>query len=276
MTENNSVTPVKIDLPDSVDNAIKNITDKPSSAIGTTIADAWFLVMGGISHAADKRRMKYAHNLEEYKKELIHTVESIPEDKRIEPPIQIVAQALEKSKYCVEEKSLKDMFIKLITNSANTDYSSKVHPSFADIISQMSPLDAENLLLFKDVDALPIVRYVLGNSEEFDIKQDNVFKSDLAAIYAPLYSASMISLMRLGFVSISYDEYLTAENIYEPFNRNEIFNQLEIEHEANKLILTFKSNLSPWEQSFIDKTISFKKGIVRLTSFGRNFIDVCC
>lgn len=52
------------DLPASVDNAVKNLTDKPTQGIGQTFADAWYLVFGGITQAADKRRMKYAHDLE--------------------------------------------------------------------------------------------------------------------------------------------------------------------------------------------------------------------
>ena len=47
------------DLPASVDNAVKNLTDKPTQGIGQTFADAWYLVFGGITQAADKRRMNY-------------------------------------------------------------------------------------------------------------------------------------------------------------------------------------------------------------------------
>ena len=50
------------DLPASIDNAVKNLTDKPTQGIGQTLADVWYLVFGGITHAADKRRMKYAHD----------------------------------------------------------------------------------------------------------------------------------------------------------------------------------------------------------------------
>lgn len=33
------------DLPASVDNAVKNLTDKPTQGIGQTFADAWYLVL---------------------------------------------------------------------------------------------------------------------------------------------------------------------------------------------------------------------------------------
>ena len=65
------------DLPASVDNAVKNLTDKPTQGIGQTFADTWYLVFGGITQAAAKRRMKYAHDLELYKQELSQAISSI-------------------------------------------------------------------------------------------------------------------------------------------------------------------------------------------------------
>ena len=40
---------INVEIPDSVDNAVKNLTDKPSANIGQTFADCWFLVFGGIT-----------------------------------------------------------------------------------------------------------------------------------------------------------------------------------------------------------------------------------
>lgn len=46
------------DLPQSIDNAIKNTTDKPTLAVGTTFADLWYLVFGGITYLSDKKKIK--------------------------------------------------------------------------------------------------------------------------------------------------------------------------------------------------------------------------
>ena len=70
MSEKNSFPFDIPELPDSVDNALKNLSDAPTKSIGQTLSDAWFLVFGGISHQANKRRMKYAHDLEIYNYEL--------------------------------------------------------------------------------------------------------------------------------------------------------------------------------------------------------------
>lgn len=51
------------DMPDSVDNALNNLSDLPTKNIGQTFGDLWYLVFGGISHAADKRRLRYSVDL---------------------------------------------------------------------------------------------------------------------------------------------------------------------------------------------------------------------
>lgn len=138
-----------IDLvPDSVDNAVKNITDKPTQNIGTTLADIWYLVFGSISQAAEKRKLKYAYALQEFEKELKEKISKIPEDKLVEPDIQVIAQALDAAKYCADKEELRRMYSNLISSSLNLDTIDYVHPSFANIIKQLSPQDAKLLQRF--------------------------------------------------------------------------------------------------------------------------------
>ena len=54
------------EMPESADNAIKNLTDAPTQNVGKTFADLWYLVFGGITQAADKKKMSYAVELEKY------------------------------------------------------------------------------------------------------------------------------------------------------------------------------------------------------------------
>ena len=84
-----------IDLvPGSVDNAVKNITDKPTQNIGTTFADIWYLVFGGISQAAEKRKLKYSYALQEFENELKEKISKISIKQLIEPDMQVIAHAL--------------------------------------------------------------------------------------------------------------------------------------------------------------------------------------
>ena len=149
------------ELPESVDNALKNITDEPTKNIGHTFGDVWFLVFGGISQAAEKKRLKYAHDLEIYHRELEEKIDQIPEEHYEAPSIQVTAQALENSKYCVSEEELRKTFVNLIGNSMDNRTSPFVHPSFPEMIKQMTPIEAQLISSFKNNKAQPIANFVV-------------------------------------------------------------------------------------------------------------------
>ena len=67
-------------------------TEQLTKAIGSTVSDIWFLVFGGIGHLAEKRKLRYAVELENYNRELHEKIEAIPNEKRVEPDIQIVSK----------------------------------------------------------------------------------------------------------------------------------------------------------------------------------------
>jgi len=133
---------INAEMPECIDKAITNLTDKPTKYIGDTMSDIWFLVFGGIGHLAEKRKLKYAVELEKYSKELKEKISEIPDERRVEPDIQIVAPALEASKYCVEKEELRKVFVNLISSSMDNDKVMGVHPIFTDIISKLSSTDA--------------------------------------------------------------------------------------------------------------------------------------
>ncbi|MCD7863586.1 MAG: DUF4393 domain-containing protein [Lachnospiraceae bacterium] len=245
------------EVPDSVDTALKNLTDKPTKNIGTTLSDVWYLVFGGISHKADIRRLKYSAELEKYKAELDEAISTIPLEKKIEPSVQITAQALENSKYCVEEPELRSMFSTLIANSMNADYNQKIHPSFAEIIKQMSPLDAKVLRMFKHTNAagLPLCnfRLVADNGGYYELSEKILLNTTLDN--AIPYSQALSSLERLGLLSISSDVYLNNDAYYEKFKEHPLY--------------------AIYQKQFPSKRIDINKGKVAPTLLGRSFIEVC-
>lgn len=138
----NTISLINAELPECVDKALTNLTDQPTKDIGSTVSDIWFLVFGGIGHLAEKRKLRYAVELENYSRELHEKIDAIPNEKRVEPDIQIIAPALEASKYCVEKEELREMFVNLIASSISSDKAVSVHPIFTDIIGKLSSTDA--------------------------------------------------------------------------------------------------------------------------------------
>lgn len=245
------------DIPDSVDNALKNLSDEPTKNMGATLGDLWFLVFGGISHAADKRKMKYAHELETYRLELEKSIDKIPEEKRIEPSIQVTAQALENSKYCVESKDLRDLFTNLISNSMNIDYQQYVHPSFAEMIKQMSPLDAQVLKVFKKAhnSDLPICDYRLRLVKGYNTIAEKVFldgpTNDIKA-----NANALTSLERLGLIAMPLGTYLIAPDAYKKFEEHPLFSFA-------------KEKYKEMGSLYVEKRVA------TLTPLGKSFVNLC-
>lgn len=244
------------DLPDSVDNAIQNLTDKPSLSIGTTFSDLWDLVFGPISYLSEKRKIKYAHNLETFRKQLESSIEQIPPEKVVEPSVQTTAQALENSKYCMDEENLREMFTALISNSMNSDFQKDIHPAFAEILKQMSPLDAEIIKVFKNsgISGFPICQYNLKANKGYTTLLEYVFLNyptpDLAAC-----SLSISSLIRLGLLEATYTSLIITEGTYTPFEEHIWFKMLQ--------------------EKFPDQKVFIEKGRAALTPLGRSFTRVC-
>lgn len=248
-------------LAEPIANSAKNITDKPTQNIGTTLADIWYLVFGGISHTADKRKLKYSYALQKMENELKDNITKIPENKLIEPDIQIVAQALEAAKYCVEKEELRHMFVKLISNSLNEEYSKDVHPIYINIIKSLTPFDAKLLLS------------LYNHNFIFDFNFEDI-----------IYSINILS--QLGLVSYEHKYYETNSSTFIEqetvgnehvlrFNFDmpidEIPNVIFTDKEGNKLdslSSTYYSDLKKIiEDMFMNK--------LHITKLGYSFIRTC-
>lgn len=249
---------VKMDVNKSLDKAINNLTEKPTEQVGKTLSDILYIVFGGISQFAEKRKLKYTVELENFKNNLNNKVNLIPPENRIEPNLQIVGPALENAKFCVEEEDIRDMFENLIAASMNIDTYDKVHPSFSEIIKQMSPRDASNLSLFNKNQNLPIVELLLVNREEDIYKPilSNVFlyNKKFSNIYNQSFSITLLE--RLGLLKTDYKSHLSDASWYEIYNES----------------LEFKEITSKFENQGI---IQIEKGFVETTVLGQNFIDIC-
>lgn len=146
-------------VPSCIDEPVKAVLNPGANQIGTLFGDLLAMATSKIHFSAEKMRLQQAHDLEEFKKSLSDKLNAKPEECLVEPRMQVVGPAVENAKFCMDEPQIRKMFQNLLANSADIRYQSQVHPSFSAMIAQMSPLDAENLELFKGGGTLPIARY---------------------------------------------------------------------------------------------------------------------
>lgn len=260
-------------VPNSIDNAINNIIDKPTQNIGTTLADIWYLVFGGISQAAEKRKLKYSYALQEFEEELKEKISKIPEDKLVEPDIQIIAPILEASKYCVEKETLRNLFSSLITSSINIDFNSIMHPSYIEILKHLSNFDAKLLVMIYQKDASSFTNLIEKNINNF-------------YAFIKYLSISFCNLENFGLICYNTDnlhiKFSDKKNFFDYNHLLEVIRDVlyfEKEHTRNEMngYYIFQQTYDSVFSKFFGKVERLEDNLffVNMTPIGKNFMSCC-
>ena len=233
---------------------IEKLTVPLASQVGQTLSDTWELVFGGLSTFVEKKRLTRQKDIEDFKKSLVQNVQSIPPEHLQEPSLSIIGPALEASKFYFEEKDVREFFSKLIANSMDNRFNTKIHSSYVEIIKQMTSLDARNISLFLLKQAYPIAsfRYKLSNTSYRPLFP-LVFLSNPKESNIEKQAISISSLERLGLLTSSFQEHLESES-YDIFSEHDSYKKFTME--------------------FGDK-VYYQRGAVLLTPLGKSFIEVC-
>lgn len=250
---------IKVDVPDKlIDMAsepVNNLANPVAISTGDGLKSMIDLVFSQFKYWSQKREIINNHKLKLLKEKLDNDTKEISPEKLCEPSSQIISLVYDNLKYCIDEDSLRDMFAKLIVSSVNKDTVNNVHPAFPSMIAQMSPLEAELLIYFKNNPISPIVEYrIIAKTKGYDVFKSNVmlYKNPQTLEDIDLAAFALTNLERLGLITISYMESLTDESRY-----------LNYENYLNNLKVTMPNNYK------------MKTGVVKTTPLGKVFIKVC-
>lgn len=261
-------------VPSCIDEPVKAVLKPGANQIGTLFGDLLAMATSKIHFSAEKMRLQQAHDLEEFKKSLSDKLNAKPEECLVEPRMQVVGPAVENAKYCMDEPKIREMFQNLLANAADERYQSKVHPSFSAIIAQMSPLDAENLSLFRKKEVYPIARYkfnLSGGGEYVSFTHCFLVNSKMkTADELELQAASLSSLERQGLIEIIYGQLLLDKTVYEPFENTEIMQRSRI---TLSIYQAMENENTPDDMRHT--SVTQQNGIVKLTPFGKELTQVC-
>ena len=185
----------------------------------------------------------------------------IPAEKLTEPEPYVAIPAVQQLSYCYDSEELREMYANLLVSSMNTDTKQAVHPSFVDIIKQLTPDEAKILKSIRDnTSYIPLVDLLiqLGNGNGHVPLLKNYTNIGYGICDNPAnISAYIENLDRLKLICILEDIHLTDKSMYDPLENSSYFK-------------AYKSASLPDGKSFTVKKKSFI-----VTNFGRNFIDVC-
>ncbi len=232
-----------------------------SKSIGDNLGLLVDGVMGWLGLWGQKQKIKQKQNLQSFKNNISSKINNIPKHNLKEPNINIAGPAIEASKYFFEEEYYKEMFANLIAASCDKSKETKIHPAFTEIIKQISPLEALILKTLQTNKENPIGEYILilNENRDFDTILSNVFISEESKdINRNAFAID--NLIRLNLVEVQYYAFSSKEmnNIYDIYKKTDLY---------LKYLNKYKERNYP--------KIELETGIIFLTSFGKNFLEIC-
>ncbi|WP_288394592.1 DUF4393 domain-containing protein [uncultured Vagococcus sp.] len=221
-----------------------------------TLEDLWYINFGyKSSDKVAQLREKQAINIEKMRNETITEAAKISPDDIQEPKLNIIGPALEASRYYIDEDELRNMFAKVIASSMDKSKENKIHPSFVEIIKQLSTLDAKILLSFNNSNSHPIGKLIEQRSNGYFIVVDNFYLHEtIENYYLPDISASVSNLIRLGLIEITDQQIIESEYFMK-----------------NRTVTSFIDTLINTDKS----VLNIKSKRLDVTPYGKNFIWTC-
>ena len=224
-----------------------------------TLSQWWYYSFG--YNIDIKYRKKKTRSRKFIFKNIVTEVTNIPRDQIQEPKMSVLGPALEASKYYIDDEELRSLFAKLVAASMDNSKNDILQPAFVEILKQMTPIDAENLInLYNIKDKQnPIVSIILENKDTKNYKEvlEHFYIENISNIFHKRIASSLINIERLGLIEINYDVFLSDENRYLPYENHPIINQFKNEYNDDL------------------HSIKLKKGLIKITNFGMDFCKIC-
>ncbi len=189
-------------------------------------------------------------------------LEKVPEERISTPPPNIVGPAVEALKFTGHDETLQDLFANLIANSLDTKTVLEAHPSFVDIIKNISPDEGLILKLFAATQSFPMLDVMLNLKDEGGYKVFQRNYSNIGSLsnckHPQLTTNYIDNLCRLGILEIPQGRIMNDPTVYEERKKDPCLVSQEKKVEND-------DNLS----------ISYEEKYIEVTGMGRQFINAC-
>lgn len=244
---------------------IKNALFLPlAKSIGKNLEMVWEQTIG--------KEFYYWHDSKEINENIKHFEAKISEginetanENLQNPRISIVKPAFDSVKYFLYEKEpeYREMFAKLIVASCDKSYNEILHPSFVEIINQLSPIDARLLDTIHFIPKVNGVSLCKNNINCSIIECDLIYKYGIECI-----AQSVSNLSRLGLIYIAdYDLTLSLSNKMIPKEDGTVTFIYEDEMPSD--------NDSKYIKSLRIEGYKVLKSKCYFTKLGQDFIKTC-
>lgn len=243
-------------VPDIYDDGLK-LTTQESGKVLALIPQSINAALVPLRQWIAEREYKLA----ETEKLIAQRLMDIPPEKIITPEAYVAVPAIQSISYSMDSEELRNLYANLLAKSMNIDTKDRVHPSFVEIIKQLSPIDANVFSLIMHTNIKPLIDLRLNLSEEQGGGGITHVKniSWITDFSYEQYSVSFDNLERLKLIEILASSYTHNEHYTLVTNTpSYILYRDAIEHEISD-----------------GQTIKDNKKIMGISSLGELFYNVC-
>ena len=209
--------------------------------------------------------MQREYNIEETKKLLAAKLENVPTDDIITPPTYIAIPALQAISYCMDNEELREMYAQLLTSAMNRETVDNVHPTYVEIIKQMSPYDAR---IFKKI-VVKLIQPCVGfsyknkkNSSSYPIQDIVAFEDTEKYPIVPTQIA-IENLQRLSLIEVQKNSKYNDNKAYERIKQC-------MENKIKQFINDNANKLNPDEYEVV-----YNEHLIIVRGFGQFFAKTC-
>jgi hypothetical protein len=200
--------------------------------------------------------------------DLAKRTQEVPDDELQTPKASVAGPAMEGLGYSLEEPDLKNLYLELLARASDKREASRVHPSFAGVVRDLSEPEARYLPQFiADGRMKPVVQIMTVDhtSEQREVTQNhllNLVDENAQPLIDPQLATYVDNWVRLGLIEVHYDRTLDEPQYAWVAERS------EIQDEITRVRILNDAKNNPHLEVLADR------GCLTPTSFGVQFAAV--
>ncbi|MGV0733057.1 DUF4393 domain-containing protein [Mycolicibacter sinensis] len=197
----------------------------------------------------------------DFESEMADRLQDIPEEELMTPSMNVAGPVVQGISFTVDEPDLRAMYLNLLATASDRRVQQAAHPSFAEIIRQLSAEEAKWLagVLPSGQEPMVEIRAEDNPGGGYRVLATNVLdwvETNGEHVSRPEHSLYVDNWQRLGLVNIDFGAHLARDDAYGWVESNPLFTALRSQHSSG------------------GTKVKFEKGILRVTEFGRTFFEV--
>lgn len=199
------------------------------------------------------------YSVKKVKKILEENLKKANPDKIVSPEPYVAIPAIQAISYSMDSNELRNLYANLLTKAIYKDTKNYVHPSYVEIIKNLSPLDCKvfDFIMKTEYQTIGYYEIHIGSIDESSYSILLPYLTQITFDTVKNISISIDALIRNNLIRVSNSHY--NDNYYEPIRQTPVYLGLKKEYSQN--ISNQKFN-------------AYKMAILS-TNLGKSFYNIC-